>query len=41
MSAPNSSFDVGVKPGDLINMSSSVAITKVNNLQIQQIEIGV
>lgn len=33
-------FDIGVEPGDLINMSSSVAITKVNNLQIQQIQIG-
>lgn len=33
-------FDIGVKPGDLINMSSSVEITKVNDLQIQQIQIG-
>lgn len=33
-------FDVGVEPGDLINLSSSVAITKVNRLQIQQIQIG-
>lgn len=33
-------FDVGVRPGDLINMSSSVAISKVNELQIQQIQIG-
>jgi len=33
-------FDVGVKPGDLINLSSSVAISKVNDLQIQQIQIG-
>lgn len=33
-------FDVGVRPGDLINFSSSVAITKVNDLQIQQIQIG-
>jgi len=33
-------FDVGVVPGDLINLSSSVAITKVNDLQIQQIQIG-
>jgi len=33
-------FDIGVQPGDLINMSSSVAISKVNDLQIQQIQIG-
>jgi len=33
-------FDVGVQPGDLINLSSSIAITKVNDLQIQQIQIG-
>ena len=33
-------FDVGVRPGDLINLSSSVAISKVNELQIQQIQIG-
>jgi len=33
-------FDIGVKPGDLINFSSSVEITKVNDLQIQQIQIG-
>lgn len=33
-------FDVGVKPGDLINLSSSVEITKVNDLQIQQIQLG-
>jgi len=33
-------FDVGVKPGDLINLSSTVAITQVNDLQIQQIQIG-
>jgi len=33
-------FDIGVEPGDLINMSSSVAISKVNDLQIQQIQIG-
>jgi len=33
-------FDVGVRPGDLINLSSSVAITKINDLQIQQIQIG-
>jgi len=33
-------FDVGVKPGDLINLSSSVDITQVNDLQIQQIQIG-
>lgn len=33
-------FDVGVKPGDLINLSSSVQITKVNDLLIQQIQIG-
>lgn len=33
-------FDIGVRPGDLINLSSSVGITKVNELQIQQIQIG-
>ena len=33
-------FDVGVEPGDLINLSSSVAITAVNDLQIQQIQLG-
>jgi len=33
-------FDIGVKIGDLINLSSSVQITKVNDLQIQQIQIG-
>jgi len=33
-------FDIGVKPGDLINLSSSVAITAVNTLQIQQIQLG-
>lgn len=33
-------FDIGVRPGDLINLSSSVSITKVNELQIQQIQIG-
>ena len=33
-------FDIGVRPGDLINLSSSVGITKVNRLQIQQIQIG-
>ena len=33
-------FDFGVKPGDLINFSSSVQITKVNEIQIQQIQLG-
>ena len=33
-------FDIGVKPGDLINLSSNVQITKVNDLQIQQIQKG-
>jgi len=33
-------FDIGVKPGDLINLSSSQDITKVNDLQVQQIQIG-
>lgn len=33
-------FDLGVRPGDLVNLSSSVEITKVNDLQIQQIQIG-
>jgi len=32
--------DIGVRPGDLINLSSSVEITKVNDLQIQQIQLG-
>lgn len=34
-------FDIGVRPGDLINLSSSVAISQVNEFQIQQIQIGV
>ena len=33
-------FDIGVKPGDLINFSSNVAISKVNDIQIQQIQLG-
>jgi len=33
-------FDIGVKPGDLINLSSDTAITKVNDLQVQQIQMG-
>ena len=33
-------FDIGVKPGDLINLSSNVEITKINDLQVQQIQIG-
>jgi len=33
-------FDIGVMPGDLINLSSSVTISKVNDLQIQQIQLG-
>jgi len=33
-------FDVGVQLGDIINLSSSVEITKVNDLQIQQIQLG-
>lgn len=33
-------FDIGVKVGDLINMSSVVDISKVNEIQIQQIQIG-
>lgn len=33
-------FDIGVKVGDLINFSSNIEITKVNDLQIQQIQIG-
>lgn len=33
-------FDFGVRPGDLINFSSNVDITQVNDLQIQQIQIG-
>jgi len=33
-------FDVGVRPSDLINLSSNVAISKVNDLQIQQIQLG-
>jgi len=33
-------FDIGVRPGDLINLSCNVEITKINELQIQQIQIG-
>lgn len=33
-------FDIGVKPGDLINLSSNVQIDAVNDLQVQQIQIG-
>lgn len=33
-------FDVSVKPGDLVNFSSNVEISKINELQIQQIQIG-
>ena len=33
-------FDVGVKPGDLINLKSSVSISAVNDFLIQQIQIG-
>ena len=33
-------FDIGVKPGDLINLSSNTAITKINDIQIQQIQTG-
>lgn len=34
-------FDIGVKPGDLINLSSNVAIDAINDLQVQRIHIGV
>ena len=33
-------FDIGVKPGDLINLSSSVAISAINDFQIQRIQIA-
>jgi len=33
-------FDMNVEPGDLINLSSNVEITKVNELRLQQIQIG-
>lgn len=33
-------FDVSVKPGDLINLSSNLQITKINDLQIQRIHIA-
>jgi len=33
-------FDVGVKPGDLINLSSSVAISAINDFQIQRVQIA-
>jgi len=33
-------FDIGVEPGDLINLSASENITKINDLQVQQIQIG-
>jgi len=33
-------FDIGVVPGDIINLSSNLAISKVNDLQIQQIQLG-
>jgi len=33
-------FDIGVKPGDLINLSSNVAITDIFEFQIQQIQLG-
>jgi len=34
-------FDVSVAPGDLINLSSSVQITAVNDLQVQRIPLAV
>ena len=33
-------FDIGIRVGDLINLSSNLQITNVNELQIQQIQIG-
>ena len=33
-------FDIGVKPGDLINLSSSVAISAINDFQVQRIQIA-
>ena len=33
-------FDLDVVPGDLINFSADTAISKVNSLTIQQIQIG-
>ena len=33
-------FDIGVRPGDIINLSCNVDISKINDIQIQQIQIG-
>lgn len=33
-------FDIGVQPGDLINLSSSVAISAINDFQIQRVQIA-
>lgn len=33
-------FDISVEPGDLINFSSNVDITKINDIQVQKIQIG-
>jgi len=33
-------FDVSIKPGDLINLSSSLTINDINDLQIQRIHIA-
>jgi len=33
-------FDIMVKPGDIINLSSSVAITQINDFQVQRVQIA-
>jgi len=33
-------FDISVRPGELINFSSNVDITKINNIQVQKIQIA-
>lgn len=33
-------FDISVEPGNLINFSSNVDITKINDIQMQKIQIG-
>lgn len=33
-------FDIGVRPDDLINLACSQNIVKINEFQIQQIQIG-
>jgi len=33
-------FDISVKPGDLINLSSNIQISEINDFQIQRVQIG-